>query len=175
MSKPHFDIAPLPVYPEPYATLLSTLQDSSREWRDELGEPTPELIVWQPYPKGYSIGGVLLHIAEVEAYWFEEFCLGRTISPEEAQTYMSAEIDQYNGSWPSPPKEPISYYYDLLDKVRARTLETFKNFPGPEVVHEREWETTTMRWVVAHVIGHDSYHGGQAVLLHEMGKRVRRG
>jgi uncharacterized damage-inducible protein DinB len=173
MSKPHFDIAPLPCYPEPYATFLATLQDGTREWRDELGDPDPRLIVWQPYPKSHSIGGVLLHIAEVEAYWFEEFCLGRTISPEESLTYMSSEIDQYGGSWPTPPEEPIAYYYDLLDKVRARTLESFKNFPAPEFVKEREWESTTMRWVVGHVIQHESYHAGQAVLLHEMGKRMR--
>src|ERR1022692_3103830 len=110
MSLHHFDIAPRPGYPEPYGTLLATLEDGTREWREELGEPEPELIAWQPYPKGHSIGGVLLHIAEVEAYWVEEFCLGREIDPEEAKLHMSAEIDQYAGSWPSPPAQSISYY-----------------------------------------------------------------
>jgi len=173
MSKPHYDIAPLPGYPEPYGTLLATLQDGSREWRDELGEPDPESIVWQPYPKSHSIGGVLLHIAEVEAYWIEEFSLGRTIDPEEAKLYMSAEIDQYAGSWPTPPKEPIGYYFEILEKVRTRTLESVKSFAPPETIIEREWETTTLRWVLAHVIEHDSYHGGQAVLLKALADSMR--
>ena len=171
MSKPHYDIAALPGYSEPYGMLLSILQDGSREWREELEDPAPELIVWQPYPKSHSIGGILLHIAEVESYWVEECSLGREIDPVEAKLY--AEIDQYGGSWPTPPLEPIGYYFDLLDKVRARTLESVKAFDSPEAVRERERETVSLRWVLAHVIEHESYHGGQAVLLQEMGKRMR--
>ena len=173
MDKPLFDITPLPGYPEPYGTLLATLQDGTREWRTELTEPTPAEIVWQPYPKSHSIGGVLLHIAEVEAYWIEEFCVGRKIDPEEAKLHMSSEIDQYGGSWPTPPMEPLAYYYDLLDTVRIRTLESVKSFGPPESVKETEWDITSMRWVLAHVIGHESYHAGQAVLLAEMGKHLR--
>src|SRR4051812_38697674 len=107
----HYDIAPLPGYPEPFGTLLATLQDGTREWREELGDPDPQLIAWQAVPKGHSIGGVLLHIAECEAYWVENFCLGRAIDPEEAKLHMSDEIDQYGGSWPTPPEKPIAYYY----------------------------------------------------------------
>jgi len=175
METPRFDVEPLPGYPEPYGTLLATLQDSTREWRDELGDPEPDLIVWQPYPKSHSIGAVLLHIAEVEAYWIEEFSLGRAIDPEEAKLHMSAEIDQYAGSWPTAPAEPIAYYFALLDRVRARTLESVKSFASPETAMDSKWGATTLRWVLAHVVGHDSYHGGQAVLLKELGTKMRPG
>jgi uncharacterized damage-inducible protein DinB len=175
MSESHFDVAPLPGFPAEYGLLLATLQDSTREWKDELGEVDPDLICWQPYPKGYSIGGVLLHIAETEAYWIEQFVLGREISEEEKTQCMIAEIDQYHGSWPTPPREPLSYYYGILDRIRARTLESVKSFDPPETVKGSKWGTMTLRWVLAHVVGHDSYHGGQAVMLKELGQRMRPG
>jgi uncharacterized damage-inducible protein DinB len=172
MSGPFYDLAPLLGYPEEYGTLLATLQDGTREWREELGEPDPKLIIWQAVPKGHSIGGVLLHIAEVEAYWVEEVGLGRTIDPEELKLHMSAEIDQHEGSWPIPPNEPIAYYYDILDKVRARTLESVKAFGPVDEVKTTRWGTMTLRWILAHVVEHESYHAGQAVVLHEIGRRM---
>jgi uncharacterized damage-inducible protein DinB len=172
MSSTFYDIAPFPDYPQEYGTLLATLQDGTREWREELGDPDPKLIAWQAVPNGHSIGGVLLHIAEVEAYWIEEVGLGRTISPEELKLHMSAEIEQYAGCWPTPPAQPISYYYDILDKVRVRTLESVKAFGPVDDVKATKWGTMTLRWILAHVIEHESYHAGQAVLLHEIGKRM---
>lgn len=172
MSGYHFDVAPLPGYHDPYGILLAAMQDGTREWRGEMGDLDPKLIVWQPVPKGHSIGGVLLHIAECEAWWVEEVCLGRAIDPEEAKLHMTEEIDQYNGSWPTPPEEPMSYYYDILDRVRARTLESVKSFPAEGTV-QAHGDTYTPAWVLSHVLQHESYHGGQAVLLQELGLRLR--
>jgi len=175
MSETHFDIVPLPGYPVEYGVLLATLEDSTCEWKGELEDVEPDLICWQPYPKAYSIGAVLLHIAEVEAYWIEEFSLGRKLSTEEVEQCMGAEIDQNAGSWPTPPREPLSYYYDILDRIRKRTLESVRSFEPPETVKGSRWGTMTLRWVLAHVVEHDSYHGGQAVMLKEIGKRLRIG
>jgi uncharacterized damage-inducible protein DinB len=166
-------LTPPPGYQEPYGTLLATLQDGSREWREELGNPDPKHIVWQAVPNGHSIGALLLHIAEVEVYWIEQVCLGREIDPEEAKLYMSDEIDQDNGMWPTPPEKPISYYFDILDRVRARTLESVKDFEPSDTVRERRGgNTVTLGWILAHVVEHDSYHGGQAVLMHEIARRM---
>jgi uncharacterized damage-inducible protein DinB len=172
MTKPLFDIAPLPGYPDPYGILLATLQEGTRDWKQELGEPDRKLIGWQPFPNGHSIGAVLLHIASVEVFWIEEFCLRRTTSPEEAKRLMTEETDQYKVSWPTPPDEPISYYHNLLDQVRARTLESVKSFPVADTRIESDYELTTLRWVLAHIIAHESYHAGQAVLLRELGSRL---
>lgn len=171
MSGPFYHLNPVPGYGEPYGTLLATLQDGTREWREELGEPDFKAISWQAVEKGHSIGGVLLHIAEVEAYWVEVVCLGRVLPAEELKLTMSAEIDQYAGTWPTPPEKPIAAYYDILDKVRTRTLESVKAFEAPDAVRATKWGTMTLSWILAHVIEHESYHAGQAVLLHEIWKR----
>lgn len=169
----HFDVEPLPGYLPEYGLLLAALLDSTREWKGELEDVDQDLICWQPYPNAYSIGGVLLHIAEVEAYWIEDFSLGRKLPTDELERYMSAEIDPAGGSWPTPPREPLGYYYEILDSVRARTLDSVKDLEAPSTIKRSKWGTMTLRWVLAHVVGHDSYHGGQAVMLKELGLRLR--
>jgi len=168
MEKLHLDIVTLPSYPEPYATLLAMLQNARKEWLEELEEPSPEAIVWQPYPNGHSIGSILLHIASAEAYWIEMVCLGRELDPERGKRLMSGEIDAWNGIWPTPPLEPLSYYLALMDEVRTQTLESVKSFGSAEALVENDWGIFTLKFVLTHLISHDSYHGGQAVLLSRM-------
>jgi uncharacterized damage-inducible protein DinB len=170
---PHYDLSPLPGYPSEYGLLLAVLEDGTREWKGELDEVDTDLICWQAFPNGYSIGAQLLHIAHVEAYWIEEFCLGREISAEESKQCMRDEIQQDQVIWPAPPKEPLSYYYEILDGIRARTLESVKLFEPPQTVKDSRWGTMTLAWVLSHVAQHDSYHGGQAVALKEIGMRTR--
>src|SRR6478672_1913260 len=122
MERRRYDCKPMRGYPIEYGLMLSMMQDGTREWREELGKISPDAIVWQPNPGSYSIGGILLHIAEVEVYWLEEFCLDRKMSAKDEKLFMSKEIDQYKGAWPTPPRKSLSYYYKILDDVRARTL-----------------------------------------------------
>ncbi len=159
-----FDVEPLKGYDPTYGLLLATLQDGTREWLEELGEPSEDALVWQPISGGHSIGGLVLHIAEVEAWWFEEAALGRKLSEEDLALFMSRESDVDAGKWPTPPRKPWSWYAELLASVRARTLRTLLDFPEPSSTIQRQ-NLLTFRWIVAHVVEHDSYHGGQAVLL----------
>ncbi|HEY3783137.1 MAG TPA: DinB family protein [Fimbriimonadaceae bacterium] len=163
-----YDIPLLPGYPAEYANLLAMLNDGTRAWRNELDTVHEDLIVWQPYPGGYSIGGILLHIAEVETFWIEKFCLNREIDPAELKLYLKDETDVHNGKWPTPPKKPLAYYYQLQNKVRQRTLESVKSFGPPERWMSWGSERMTLRWILFHVCKHEAYHGGQAVMLQQM-------
>jgi len=165
MSHSYEDAIPKPGYAEPYATLLTTLERQTAGWRQQLGEPSIDELVWQPYPNGHSIGALLLHLAEVETYWIESVCSGRALTAEDRQTYLSDHMDPFTGQWPAPPREPFAYYSALLDAVRARTLESVKAFGDPREVKQADWGAMTVRYVLTHVIWHESYHGGQAVLL----------
>lgn len=167
-----FDVQPVLGYPHDYGLMLAQLQDGTREWREELEEVGVDTIVRQAYPGGYSIGGIMLHIAEVEIYWLEEFCLDQKMSEADEKLFMSNDIQQYEGKWPDAPREPLSYYYKVLDDVRARTFENVKHLPPHDVFKSRPNEEVSMGWVFSHVIGHESYHGGQIVLLKEMFKRM---
>jgi len=163
------DAEPLPGYPEPYGILCAVLQDGTNEWRWELDQNLSEdAIVWQAYPGGHSIGGIILHIVAAEIFWFERFALQLPADPEERKLMMSAETTVDEWKWPEPHRKPISWYFELHDRVRARTLEGVKNWPAPDSSRDWDGQPRTMRWVLGHVIQHEAYHGGQAVLLNHL-------
>ncbi|RYG69211.1 DinB family protein, partial [bacterium] len=160
------DVQPLPGYPEPYGLLAAILQDGTREWRDELDPDIDEdTVVWQPYPGMHSIGAIILHIIFIELVWFERVVLGQPMDPEERKLLLAQETDVDDWRWPTPPRQPISWYFELHDRIRARTLEGIKHWPAPDAACGGDEDGETPRWVLGHVIQHESYHGGQAVLL----------
>ena len=163
------DAEPLPGYQEPYGLLCAILQDGTNEWRWELDQNLSEdAVVWQPYPGTHSIGAILLHIIWVEIFWFEQFALGLPPNPEEALLLMAEETDVDAWRWPEPPRRPISWYLELHDRIRARTLENIKKWPAADSTRDLNGKPRTMRWVLGHVIQHEAYHGGQAVLLNRL-------
>jgi uncharacterized damage-inducible protein DinB len=70
-----------------------------------------------------------------------------------------------------PHRQPITWYFELQDRIRSRILESIKNLPAAETLKQGHNDAISMRWVFGHVIQHESYHGGQAVLLHDLWKR----
>ncbi len=165
------DIAPLPDYPEPYGLLCASLQDATADWRAELpADLGPEAVTWRCRPGGQTIGAILLHMMFVELFWIENFVSGREIMADDAVPLMWDKIDVDKGLWPDPPAEPISWYFAMHDRYRARTLEAIKSWPAADTLLDREGEPWkyTRRWVLSHVIQHETYHGGQVVMLEDM-------
>ena len=163
------DAAPFPGYQEPYGLLCAILQDGTNEWRWELDPDLSEdAVVWQPYPGTHSIGAVILHIAAVEIFWFERFALDLPADAEERKLTMADETDVDSWRWPEPPRKPIAWYFELHDRIRARTLEGIKKWPPADSTRDLHGNPRTMRWVLGHVIQHEAYHGGQAVLLNRL-------
>lgn len=160
------DANPLPGYQDPYGLLCAILQDGTKEWRAELDPNLGEAaVIRQPAPGMHSIGAIMLHIIAVEIFWFEKVALDLPYDPEEMKRLMWDDTDVDEWRWPAPHKKPISWYFDLHDEVRARTLEGIKKWPPADTVRGNEERSCTLRWILGHVIQHEAYHGGQAVLL----------
>lgn len=169
------DIEPLAGYGEPYGLLCAALQDATKDWRQELDWKEefalgPEVVTWRVRPNGQSIGAILLHMIIAEVAWFEWFVLGRAPSEEDRSLLLWNEIDVDEGKWPDPPAEPLTWYFGLQDRFRARTLEAVKDWPPAETLKEHYDRQVSMRWVLGHVIQHETYHGGQIVLIHDLWK-----
>jgi len=154
-------------------TLVATLQDGTREWMGNLESPSPEAVIWQPYSNGPSIGGNLLHIAGCEWYWLGKFVNGESEPEEDPAIKYDKILDQGSHIWPTPPAQPIEWYFKVLADRRAKTIEMIRAHGRPQAVYSGRGSESTYGWIVAHLVEHDSYHGGQAVLLHEMFKRLR--
>ena len=185
-SAPDTPVRDLPMvaaaHPE-IALLLRLLDESTTHWRNEMlytvsdqfpegwgrVEPTVDQIVWQPFPGGHSIGAVLLHMAGVETFWLHEVASGRTIAEEKEMLLLAPPAGQEavdTVQWPTAPREPLSWYLDQLDAVRARTKELLRD-ASPDDIHtnKSDGQRLSIRWLLGYVALHDSYHGGQAVLL----------
>lgn len=167
------DTVPLPGYPEPYGLLCAILQDATIDWRSEIHEDLgPEITTWRPRPGGQSIGAIILHMIIAEVFWFEQFALDRVISAEDKELLKWNEIDVDEGHWPDVPSQPLSWYFALHDRFRARTLEAVKSWPAADFLKDRageDWKYS-MRWVLGHVVQHEAYHGGQIVMLYDLWK-----
>lgn len=169
-----FDLDSLPdLHPE-IALLVATLLDGRREWKENLGEVTDEAVVWQPYENGPSIGGILLHIAGCETFWFDSFA--RDLTPDASLPHIAYdnELDQDNHVWPTPPAKPFAWFLEVLDQRWEESLESIRAVNRPDAIYSGRGVQLTFRWFVGHIVEHDSYHGGQMVLLHEMWKRMHR-
>lgn len=163
-------------HPDPeIAVLLSLLANTTNEWREMLGAVPPDLVVRQLQADGHSIGAVLLHIADVEGFWLHEGFSGQVRPPEVVDALLSKETDQANARWPIPPDQPLEWYYARLEEVRAQTLDLARTLRSADQVlmhPARPGKTYTARWLLGHVVAHEAYHGGQAVLLSLMPARL---
>jgi uncharacterized damage-inducible protein DinB len=169
-----YDLHPSPdLHPE-LAILVASLLDSTKEWQENLEQPTQEAMIWQPYPNGPSIGGALLHLASCETYWLDEFIHNKPADLTDPAVSYDRSMDQYVPFWPVPPNEHYEWYRNQLEIHRRRALECIAAHNQPHTVHSRKDYDVTYRWIITHVIEHDSYTGGQAVLLHEMYKQIQR-
>ena len=90
-------------------TLLACMYDGTREWRENLEEPSIEALTWQPYPNGPSIGGLILHMASCEAHWLQHFVGGIELDQDDPDISYDLSMDQYIPSWPTPPAKPIEW------------------------------------------------------------------
>ncbi len=159
------DVAPMPGVDVQIGLLLAMLEDGTKEWREELGAVSDEAVLWQPFPGSHSIGALMLHIADVEAHWLHEVGAGQTRSEEELSRLLFKETQQYQLTWPTPPAQPLSWYFAQQDEVRARTRQAVAKLYNPELTRRRGTDEFSVRWLLHHVITHEAYHGGQAVLL----------
>ena len=164
MGKP-IDIVPEQGLNVEIGLLLAMLDDNTQNWREELGDVPQEAVVWQPVSNGHSIGAILFHIADVEAFWLHEIATGQPRSQEERDALLSDATDQYGGKWPAPPIRPLAWYYEQHDAIRVRTREIVQEINNPEHVGKRRDKEFTLRWLLYRVLAHEAYHGGQAVLL----------
>ncbi len=172
MPRPPLDIPPHEGRETQMGLLLAMLEETTREWRNELGRVGQDAVVWQPAENSHSIGALILHIADVEGYWLHEVAAESPMPESDQNLFLSEETQQYKGFWPKPPRKPLSWYYEQHDRIRARTLELLACMDDPAKPCRYRTREFTLRWLIYHVLTHEAYHGGQAVLLASLHRKV---
>lgn len=175
MTKRTNDTIPAPGVDLQIGLLLAVLDQTTATWRRQLDDVSDDVVVWQPFPGAPSIGLLIMHLVDAEAFWIKEVGDGRPLTPEELTAMLSKETDQNSVQWPVPPRHPLSWYLAHHDAVRAQTYEIASRINDPHHLGDRADlpdREFTLRWLLSHIIQHDAYHGGQAVMLSLMRDRL---
>lgn len=144
--------------------LTASWQRTTNWWRKELGEVSDECANWQPFARSHSIGALLLHIADVESLWLEEYLSGRLRSQSDLHRMMSFENRPQEEKWVTPPGWAFRGYLNLLDEVRERSLSILNEMGDPNRYFVGPDGPTTIALAVQFLQNHEAYHAGQAVL-----------
>lgn len=120
-------------------------------------------------PQANTIGGLLMHLAATEYFYQRNSFEGKQeLSTEEQKTWGPAMELGDLGRKEIKGKE-VSYYLDILEKGRKKTLEEFKKkddkwlLAVDPVWSEKEKLNTYWKWF--HVCEHESNHRGQISFL----------
>lgn len=157
------------------ALLAAALNDGTRELRDEFGEVTPEELAYTPVSGRYNAAAVILHHAAVEDKWIRCDLFGESREESDSRFPLFTKELFERGEWPDLGGLTLQEIYRRSDEVRRETLARLALIEdaAQPTVTSPEWRETA-RWVVNHLIGHESYHYGQAVLLVEMARATGR-
>lgn len=158
-------LTPPSEWPLEIGLLWASLEDARQKWWPELQGIEEGALTWQPFENGHSIGAILLHIAEVELFWIENVIAGLEPRTDDADVLLSDQINQYDVRWPTPPLRPLGHYGAILESIRKRSRNALRLAGDPKREIAMGERTVTPEWVISHLIQHESYHGGQAVLL----------
>lgn len=168
----HWRLYEFSTTPPRLASLLGAWADGRREWLGEIEGAGDDLVSFRPYPGGHCAGGIMLHMISCDWHWLTRTC---GIEPFPGEGHPALAYDETlnvdEGVWPDPPAEPLAWYLDLLEKSLYAQLGAVAEKGDPLAVSGNDKRDFTQEWVISHLVQHDSYHGGQIVLLNEMLKR----
>jgi uncharacterized damage-inducible protein DinB len=114
---------------------------------------TQEELTFVPFKGSWSVGQIMLHIADCENYWLH-FVVRQEIDP-----WKYYDLADY------PSVEAIK---KVLDIVRLKTLiylESLEESDLDKVYQIPEGETYTLGWIIWHVVEHEIHHRGELSLL----------
>lgn len=128
-----------------------------------------------PFQGGNSIGTLLVHIAEAEAFWILERIGGRPLSRERREIYRMDQFGQPGA--PQARRAPVSFFLGLLADLRVETREVVSSLRDGDLEGRRTWvdpanpderEVFTVGWILTHLYGHESHHQGQIAMTRRM-------
>ena len=118
-------------------------------------------LAFSPVGSGTSLGGLIRHMYEVEAYWFQHIFSGRSATDH----------------WDDPWKRNEDFSGDQLIAIfedacaASRQIELDAASLDQRAVGSVTWADgaqPNLRWVMNHVIEEEARHNGHADLLREM-------
>jgi len=149
---------------------MSTLDELRQLTKQSVSGLSSVQLQSKPIPNGNSIGQLLRHIAIVELDWMlTDICNGEPM-PADAPAMI-----QLDGPMSDPGSRSIDDFFAALDYVRTQTKQRLKQFDGRrecEALRKYAGEDVhkefNVRWILFHLVEHESHHKGQIHLLRRL-------
>ncbi|MCW5515860.1 DinB family protein [Muriicola sp. Z0-33] len=152
---------------EGYTPQIGIMVDMLQDLKERLHQDVKELDLAQTDflfdENANSIGAILMHIMATESYTMVETLEDRQWTEEEAAFWgvaggLGAESRaQIKG-------KPITYYLDLWDELRAKTLEGLKKKDDAWFAANID-EGLNNHWAWFHILEHQAAHMGQVAIV----------
>ncbi|GGB20881.1 mini-circle protein [Flexivirga endophytica] len=160
-----------PVHANEIATLLGFLRYQRDTFRWKTGGLTSAGLAATLPPSDMTLGGMVKHLALVEAWWFHQVLHGA----DEPQPWASVDWDD-DPDWEwrtgaSDDPVPLAALYEesvaIADAGIERAL-AGDGFDALSIKPDRQTgEPFTLRWIVAHMIEEYARHNGHADLIRQ--------
>ncbi|HEX4430613.1 MAG TPA: DinB family protein [Frankiaceae bacterium] len=150
--------------------LLSSLATHRDFLRGTLRGLTDEQAASTPTVSALCLGGLIKHVAYVEAGWARFIALGAAgLGPQDASGYEAHEA-----SLRMEPDETVASLLDAYAEVARATDDLIAGLPDLDVAHplpEAPWfepgATWSARRAVTHILAETSQHAGHADIIRE--------
>lgn len=140
--------------------MLEEIKDLIEEQTRDLNQTETDFLFDE---KANSIGAMIMHIAATEDYIRVETLEERQWTDDEREFWLAAG-GLGDESRTNLKGKPITYYLDLWDKVRIKTLEGLKSRDDAWFA-EGISEGMNIHWAWFHILKHSANHRGQIALV----------
>ena len=117
-----------------------------------------------------TLGGLLKHLAYVEADWFSESLHGRDREPPWDTVDWKADPDwEWHSAAQDTPEQLLALWRDAVVRSRSRVTEAMAD-GGLGRLARRTWpdgSAPSLRWILCHMIEEYARHNGHADLIRE--------
>jgi uncharacterized damage-inducible protein DinB len=121
-------------------------------------------------PSTMTLGGILKHLAYVEAEWFTRWLLGRDRPPPWDAVDWAADPDwDWHSAANDTPEQLRARWQDTVDSSRALVAAALADGDLGQLAR-RTWpdgRAPSLRWILTHMIEEYARHNGHADLLRE--------
>jgi uncharacterized damage-inducible protein DinB len=134
----------------------------------------PALVDWTPPEDGNSIGGILYHIAAIEADYLYADLLEQPL-PQEVIDLFPYDVREEHGRLTPVRGLDLPWYLHRLDQTRGRLLETFRSMDLADFrrVRALEYADITPEWTLYHLTQHEAEHRGELAAIRSRAEQRR--
>lgn len=157
------------------AVYLGSFEEFRKRLRKTVSDLTIEELTIRAFPNAHQIGNLILHLGEAEASWIWRIVAGKELSEEEKRFTHWCDTTERDFA---EKGYSASECLERIDKISQRSREVLSKFTDNDLDkffgYNRDDGTrveVTLRWVLVHLLDHDSIHHGQILML----RRILRG